>query len=305
MRNLKTLIACVLMSLPALGWAAIDADGLPGTSTWYFHADFASMRKSKTANALYQWIDREVFSEIREEAGIDLANQLDRITAFSSPGNGAVMVIDGDVTTETRDKLLAISAAAERFETLESKGKTYYYVKGDKEFESKDIDISGFDGEVYFSFAVNKKMLLTAKRDQMEKMLASGGRYSGDKDHKGALFVLTAEKSLIQAGMDTDGFDTEGGGFESNILRNTRQIALMIADAADKLSIEALLITTEAQTAQSLASIVRGLVALQAFSEDMEPGVSEVLRSARVDVDDNRLKVSANLSAELFKSVLN
>ncbi|MBT8100605.1 MAG: hypothetical protein KJO82_12690, partial [Gammaproteobacteria bacterium] len=86
-----------------------------------------------------------------------------------------------------------------------------------------------------------------------------------------------------------EGFDTDGEGFQSNILRNTKQVALMIGEAADKLSIEALLITTEAKTAQSLASIVRGLVALQAFSEDMEPGVSEVLQSTRVDVDNNRL----------------
>lgn len=303
MRNLKTLIVCALITVPAPGWTAIDAGGLPATSTWYFHADLTAMRTSKTGNALYQWIDKEIFSEIREEAGIDLSKQLDRITSFSSPDTGAVMVIDGDLSTDTQDKLLAISSAAERFETLQSKGKTYYFIRGDENFDT-DVEVSGFDGEIYFSFAVKRKLLLSAKKDQMETLLASGGRFSGDKDHKGAMLVLTAEKSLIQAGMNTDGFDTDEGGFESNILRNTKQIALMIADAADKLSIEALLVTTEAQTAQSLASIVRGLIALQAFSEDMEPGVTEVLRSTRVDVDNNRLKVSAKLSAETITAAL-
>ncbi|NNC76653.1 MAG: hypothetical protein HKN77_01745 [Woeseiaceae bacterium] len=304
MRNLKTLLACVLLSLPVAGWTAIDADGLPATSTWYFHADLGAMKKSKTANALYQWIDKEIFSEIRSEAGIDLSTQLQAITAFSSPANGAVMVVDGDILGDTRDKILAISSAAEVFETLESKGKTFYYIKGDNDFETKDIEVSGFDGEIFFSFAVNKKLLLTAKKDQMESLLANNGRFTGNKDHKGALFVLTAEKSLIQAGMDTDEFETDGGGFESNILRNTKQVALMIGEAADKLSIEALLITTEAKTAQSLASIVRGLVALQAFSEDMEPGVSEVLQSTRVDVDNNRLRVSAKISPETITAAL-
>lgn len=304
MRNLKTLIVCALITFPALGWSAIDADGLPATSTWYFHADLAAMRASKTGNALYQWIDKEIFSEIREEAGIDLSKQLDRITSFSSPGNGAVMVIDGDLSTDTQDKLLAISSAAQLFETLQSKGKTYYFVKGDEDLDTK-VDVSGFDGEIYFSFAVNHKLLLAAKKDQMESLLANGGRFSGNKDHKGAMLVLTAEKSLVQAGMNTDGFDPDDGGFESNILRNTKQVALMIAEAADKLSIEALLVTTEAQTAQSLASIVRGLIALQAFSDDTEPGVSEILKSARVDVDANRLKVSAKLSRETIAAALN
>ncbi len=145
---------------------------------------------------------------------------------------------------------------------------------------------------------------IPSRVQQMEALLASRGRLKAQQDHKGALIILTAEKSLIQAGMDTDGFDTDGQGFQSNILRNTKQVALMIAEAADKLSFEALLVATEPKTAQSLGSVIRGLIALVAFDEDMDPGMAEVIQTARVDVDDVALKLSIAMSPESFTAAL-
>lgn len=302
MIRLTILVTCLLLVWPA--HAALDADGLPANSTWYLHADFAAMKTSNAGKALYQWIDKEIFREIRDDAGIDLDRELDSITTYSAPGDGAVMVMQGRISDTTRDKLLAISAAAERFETLQSNGKTYYYVEGDGKHSGKHVEISGFDGEIYFSFDVRNRLLLTARKEQMERLLANGGRLERQAEHKGALFILTAEKSLIQAGMDTNGIDTDGDGFQSNILRNTRQVALMIADAADKLAFEAMLVATEPKTAQSLASIVRGLIALVAFDEDMDPGMAEILQSATVDVNDVSLRLSVAMSPDTFIAAL-
>ena len=304
MRSLTIFIACLVLLLPMPGLAAIDASGLPANSTWYLHADFGAMKKSSAGRALYDWIDREIFSEVRSEAGIDLREELDSVTTYSAPVDGAVMVIQGRISDQTRDKLLAISAAAERFETLESNGKTYYFVEGDGDLKGKHAEVSGFDGEIYFSFDVRNKLLLTAKKEQMDSLLASGGRLKAQQNHRGALIILTAEKSLIQAGMDTDGFDTDGEGFQSNILRNTKQVALMIAEAADKLSFEALLVATEPKTAQSLGSVIRGLIALVAFDEDLDPGMAEVIQTAKVDVDDVALKLSIAMSPESFAAAL-
>jgi hypothetical protein len=139
----------------------------------------------------------------------------------------------------------------------------------------------------------------------MKQLLDNGGKVAGQKSHRGALFVLTAEKSLIQAGLNTDGFDDEDDdGFKSNVMRNTKQVAFMIADKAGKLAIEAQLLTSDLETAESLASIVRGLIALQIFSDDMDPEIAEFLRSTRVDVNDTLLKISVALSPESVAAVL-
>lgn len=303
MRSFKVILACLLFSFPAIAIGGIDSDDLPSTSTWYFHADFDEMRSSDGGKSLWLWLDDEVFDDVEDEAGIDLSAEADLITAYSTPESGVVFVLEGKLSQETKDKTLAAAASAERFDTLKHKGKTYYYVEGD---DNVDVDVDGIDKQGYFSFAVKNKLIAANNEDQLKALLDNGGKITGSKSHDGALFVLTAERSLIQAGMDTEGFedDDEDGGFKSNILRNTKHAALMIADVAGQIAIEAQLITEKPETAESMASIVRGLVALTAFSDDMDPEISNFLRSMKINVSDNMLKVSVTVSPEAIVMAL-
>lgn len=302
MRSIKIILACLLISFPVAALGGIDGDDLPSTSTWYFHADFEEMRSTDGGKGLWIWLGDEVFDDVRDDAGIDLSTEADRITAYSTPATGVVLVLEGDITQETQDKALVAAASAERFDVLKHKGKTYYYVEGEG-----DIDVEGIDKQGYFSFAVKNKLIAASTKEQLEALLDNGGKITGARSHNGALFVLTAERSLIQAGMDTEGFrddDDEEGGFKSNILRNTRHAALMVADIAGQIVIEAQLVTKEPEMAESLASIVRGLIALAAFSDEMEPEISGILSSTKVDVKENRLKISVTLSPETFVAAL-
>lgn len=304
MRTSRLFLACAFFIMPILSAAGVGANDFPAGTNWYFHADFEEMRASPPGARLYEWLDAEVFEEIRQEAGVDLAQEADRVTAFSAADSGAVLVLDGRISQATRDKLLAIAAGAQRLETLESRGKTYYYVLGNGEIGADDIAIDGLGKELFFSFDVRNKLLVASKKEQMQALLASGGKLPRDGSRGEGFIVLTAERSLIQAGMKPDEIGHGESGFESNILRNTRQVALVIADVAGKIAIEAQLVAREPELAQSLASIVRGLIALQAFSDEMDPELSAVLSAARVDVDDSLLKISLALSAEVFARAL-
>jgi hypothetical protein len=233
-----------------------------------------------------------------------LATEADRITAYSTTEFGAVFVLEGNISQETKDKTLVAAATADKFETLKYKGKTYYYIEGNG--DSGNIQIEGVDKQFYFSFAVKNKLIAANNKEQLHALLDDGGKIVGSKSHDGALFVLTAERSLIQAGMDTGSFDDgdDEGGFKSNILRNTKHAALMIADVAGKIAIEAQLITDQPEMAESLASIVRGLIAMAAFSGDLDPEINEFLQSTKVDVTENQLKVSVTLTPEAIVSAL-
>ena len=306
MRSTKILLAAVSLMLPIAAFGGIDDGDLPTASIWYFHADFEEMRSTEGGRSLWNWLDNEVFEEIRDDAGVDLSKEADDITAFAAEDTGVVMVMRGDISQDTRDKALAAAANAERFETLKAGNKVYYYVQSDDrvDFDDDSIDLDDMDEQFYFSFAVRDKLIVTSRREQMEELLDNGGKISGGNGPSGALFVLTAERSLIQAGMDADEIDSDEGGFESNVLRNTRQVALLIADVAGQIAIEAQLITKEPEMAQSLAGIVRGLIGLAAISDDMEPGMVEILQSTKVDVNDSSLKVSVTLSPDVVVSAL-
>lgn len=308
MRILRLLIVGLLLIMPGFASAAVAPDSVPATSTWYFHADFKQMRTSDAGKHLYGWLQREVFEDVRDDAGIDLDKEADRITAFSDEESGAVVLIEGNISQESRDKLLALAAGAESLETFEHRGKTFYFAEGeghDHDGDDGDIEINSFENGVYFTFALKSRLLATSTREKIEALLASGGKMPRHKTANGALIVLSAEKSLIQAGMQADQVNDNGeGGWQSNILRNTEQVAVLVADVAGKIAVETQLIAKKPEMAESLASIVRGLISLTMFSDDMDPDISEFLQGTSVSVDGSKLKISVSVDPEMLIAAL-
>lgn len=295
----------LLLAVPGLATAELAASGLPATATWYFHADFDEMRGSDAGKPIYAWLQREVFTEVREEAGIDLDREASSIVAFSAEESGAVVVIQGDISQGTRDKLLALAAGADEFDTLKHRGETFYYAQGDRHDKDGNIKVDSFENGVYFTFALKDRILATSSREQMQQLIDSKGKLPMRSAGSGTLIVLTAEKSLIQAGMQADQIEDQGdGGWQSNILKNTEQVAIMIADLAGKLAVETQLIATRPEMAESLASIVRGLLSLALFSEDMDPVVARFLQGTQVAVDGSSLSIKLALDPDSVTAAL-
>lgn len=305
MRYLKFLAVMLLLGLPAYAYA--DVGNIPGTATWYFHADFDAMRDGKAGRGIYDWLDEEVFTEIRDELGIDLDKEARQLTAYAAPAEGPVIVLEGKISQDTKDKVLALAAADGELQTFKASGKEYYFFDGDDDRDHDgniDIDIDSLEDEAYVSVALKNKIVVTNTREQMEALLGNNGKIDSKGNNKDALFVLTAERSLVQAGVNTDDMESGDDDWDSNILRNTKKIAVLLADLGDKLGLEAKLMTAEPEMANSMASIVRGLIGLQAFNEEMDPEMSAVLQSTTVDVAGNTLKISLALEPDTVVSAL-
>jgi hypothetical protein len=300
MRIVRLVAILALLVLPAALLAEIGSGDLPDTAKWYFHADFKEMRSTEAGQHLYGWLQDEVFEDIREDAGVDFDEEADFLTAFATDEGGLVVLIEGEISEETRDKLLAMGAASGGLDKLESVGQTFYHAKGDGE---NDIDIDSFENGAYFSFAIKNKLVVTSARDSMEGLLADKGRVTGIKSGKGTLFVLSAERSLMQAGASTRNLGADAG-WDSNILRNTEHAAVLIADKAGKIAVEVQLVTKEKDMADSLASIVRGLISLQVFNDDLDPEVASFLQGTSVDVVDNKLTLKIALDPEIVVAAI-
>lgn len=302
MRIFRKVTIFALFVLPAASWAGIGSGDLPDTSTWYFHADFKEMRSSEAGQHLYGWLQDEVLEDIREEAGVDFDKEADFLTAFATAEGGLVVLIEGKISQETQDKLLAMGAASGGLDQLESGGRTFYHAKGDAE-KDMDIDIDSLENGAFFSFAIKNKLLVTSSRESMQGLLADKGKVTGIKSGKGAMFVLSAERSLMQAGASTGNLGA-GVDWDSNILRNTEHAAILIADKAGKIALEVQLVTKEKEMADSLASIVRGLISLQVFNDDLDPEIAGLLQNTSVDVSDNKLTVNVVLDPETVVAAL-
>jgi hypothetical protein len=307
MRVFRYTVIFFLFFVPVATLAGVGAGDLPDTSKWYFHVDFVQMRSTEAGKPLYRWLQNEVFEDVREDAGFDLDKEADRLTAFASTAEGVVVLIEGNISQETKDKVLAMGAVSGALDKLESGGKTYYHIKGDGEAGDSDadinIDLDSFEDGAYFSFAVKNKIVVTSSKDEMKSLLANGGRTARAGNANGALFVLSAERSLIQAGVKAGdlGDDLD---WDSNILKSTEQAALLIAAEDGKLAIEAQLVTTEKAMADSLASIVRGLISLQVFNDGLDPEISEFLQNTTVSVKDKTLTVKVVLDPEVVVAAI-
>jgi hypothetical protein len=309
MRKLIYLMAALLFMSPVVAKAEWSGDDLPATSTWYFHMDFKEMRSSDAGRGIYEWLNEEAFEEILEETGIDFSKEINEVTAYAMRDAGPVIMLQGPISRDTKDKVMAIAAASGDVRPYKASGKPYYFFSDngkhddDEDEDSGNINIHFDDDEAFFSLALKDKIVITSSKEQMEHLLGNGGRIEGTRNHKDALFVLSAERNLLQAGADAENFSGDDD-WDSNILQHTKQLALLVADVKGKIAISAELLATEAEMADSLASIARGLISLASFSSDMEPEVAEMLRNTRVDVKDSTLKVSLAMDPDAFVAIL-
>lgn len=295
--RLFLIILCV--GLPASVVADLSDGDLPATR-WYAHIDLVEMRSSDVGKQLYAWLEEELFDELREEIGFDADKEANMITAMAAPDKGMLVVIDGEFSQQTLDRVVAIGAAASDFNTLTHEGNDYFQFEGD----SDDPDRNSFENGAFLSVAIKNKLIVTSTEEQMQQVFASKGRVPGDYNNGGALVVLRGENSFLQAGMQTKELGDDLG-WDSNMLRNTEQLALLVSDRKGLLAVEAQLLASEAQMANSLASIVRGLISLQAFNDDMDPELTKFLNDTTVDVDGATLTVKVELNPEVLIRAIN
>ncbi len=110
------------------------------------------MRSTAAGKYFYSWLNSEVFIEIHEEIGIDISKETDRITAFADSERGSVIIVEGPVSQESKDKLLALAAVGTELNLLKSAGKHYYQFGETNDGSGADLDALEDGG--YFSFDV-------------------------------------------------------------------------------------------------------------------------------------------------------
>jgi len=313
MRYLKLMIVGLLLTIPGLAMA--KTDDIPGGATWYLHIDLAEMRSDEAGKTVYEWISEETIDKVNDEAGVDFDKELDSLTAYSTAGQGPVMLFEGNFSQDSKDKIMAFIAIEGDLQAKKSSGKSYYRLTGnDNDDDGKtringgnfEIQLDSLEDESWISTDIKNKMIVTSSEKQMLAMLESGGKISGSRSHNGALVILTAETALLQAGMNSSAMTDEDGDsdWDSKILRNTEQVAFLVAGAANQLAIEAQLITKEPDMAQSLASVVRGVIGLASFSDDMEADAIAILQGTKVEAKGNNLTISLAIDPGLLVTTL-
>ena len=115
------------------------------------------------------------------------------------------------------------------------------------------------------------------------------------------------ESGAVKVDLGEDDEAIEGDDdddWESKIVRNTEQGALLLADASGQLAIEARLVSTDPKMAEAIGGIVNGLIALQAFNSDLGPEIQSLMQNTKVEVLDNNLSINMVIDPDLVVSIL-
>lgn len=301
----RLLLLLVVAALPGYTVAEVAASEIPGDAVWYLHVDLEELRTASSGKELYAWLDDEVFAEVQEDLGIDLNREADSVTAFSDAALGTVIVVDGAISDTTRDKLMALAAADAKLDMRSRGNRTYYHAdRSESQRAASHRSLDELQKSAFFSFDVDNKLIVTSDERQMEALLDSQGRIAGNQSHRGALFVLTADKNFVQAGVRTRELGGEGNGWDSNILRNTEQVALLVAEQNGRMALEAQLVSREPAMARSLAGIMNGLISLQMLDENMEPRLLHLIQNTRIEVKDAVLSINTVLDRETIAAMI-
>ena len=112
------------------------------------------------------------------------------------------------------------------------------------------------------------------------------------------------DKTFVQAGLKTDQFADDDDDWNSNIIRNTEQAALMLADKDGMIAIEAKLVSADPRVTESIGGIVNGLISLQAFNSDLDPEILSLIRNTKINVDEKVLSISTVIDPSVVLAVL-
>lgn len=293
----RHLLAAAALLVAAPSIAAIDDATLPADTAWYVHVDLKTMRDTAVGKEIYGWLDGEVFDDVRDETGFDPDVEVDTVTAFSDDAGVSTLIVEGDVRQETRDKLLAALQVGADLKTGSAGGRDYY------EFQNVDMDGADieFQGDrLYMSFERRNAVVVSTTLDGMQRALDAKPRRNRGK----ALLVLAADKSLMQAGMDTVALGNGASSWNSGLLREAREVAFVLADSGGDAEIEVRVTANDPRTTDSLAAVVRGLVGLQALADDQDPNVTTMLSSLRIDSDSAGMTLALRVAPDVLRAVI-
>ncbi len=305
MRLSRIILLAIIAALPLSGNADVSGSDFPENTAWYMHVDLKAMRESESGKIVYALLSGETVAKVYDKIGININEEVNSITAYADAGSSVALIFEGPISKETQEKMLALAVEEAEVGTRQHRGKDYYFVGDGPESGSiGKISLADIEGASYSSFAIKNKLIVTASEDHLKALLDNGGKAAASNNHDDAMFVLSAERSFVQAGARTDAMSDYDDDWQSNILRNTEQVALVIADKSGMIAIEALLVSADSQMAEGMGSIVNGLLALQMFNSEIPSEFRDVLKSTNVDVDDKTLSISIVVDPDMLVSIM-
>jgi phosphohistidine swiveling domain-containing protein len=317
MRKQALIFMAALVLTGSSAAASLRNGDLPEGSNWYLHINVDLMRTSVIGQKMMEETVNEAFADIEKEIGVDFTQNITGLTVFGGqlPPNEGAVIAHGDLSGQVRNDLLDVMSKAGTFLEFEHAGYLYYGIndlggdgntisytdeKGNRVVE--EYDHGGDSDLLLVAFGDGQTMF--AKSDEMVKrFLDSGARLAGIAAGPDELFVIEADRAMMQGGVNTT-VNLGHGNWDSSILSNVERIAAVLVDENGAASFHADVTATSPEIAESVRNIVEGLVALKALDSSDEPAVGNLLRATKIATNGADITVDLYLEAALINDLL-
>jgi hypothetical protein len=308
----KTIASLSLASLGLISSLAIASDSKP--ANWYVNIDVQQFQNSELSKHI-NIDDGEEVDVLSKILGQSVADKTKSITLYGSgdPDKGATAVAQGDYDGR-------YNAIVENFQALgltnkaTSKYGVIYHGKLSKEefekrFKQDEIDIeldSKNESEekpqiTYASVKDNRYIVVSKSQAEVEAWLA--GSQTWPSNANGAMFevVVDVQQALLHGGVNLNAVnDIE---FESISAKQIKQVSVQYSETNQIVDVEVGLESHTVQTANQVAAVIRGLVALQSLASDNKD-LKQLASSLQVNQTGEKITLRLSGTAENFKNVL-
>jgi hypothetical protein len=302
------LLTALMSLLPAMLQAQSTAP-MPlaaADSAFYLQINIDNMRKGDASAQLYQWLEREALTDLREELGNDMIDQLEGISVF---GNGEqqqpAIVLHVATSQSMRDNIIDKLFADDKDLELLSKHDRNYYAFGDVDIKLDGLTINELDSDTLFlAFGDNKQTLITPSEDVLDEFLQQGSFLMQAMPQD--LIVISANRALVQGGMNPKHqVFGEDGPWESSLFRSVEKFALVVADAEESINISLEAHSADDNAASALANIAQGILSLKALADGEDSdGELAWIKQLKISNDNNITRFDIGLPVQQLLQII-
>lgn len=280
--------------------AEISPQDIPPDSKWYIHVSLAAMENNEAGATVLDWLNDEVTDEIEEDTGLQPLEEVDEVLLYGDGDENFVMRIVGELSDEALERIREQIDSVDDVTTRnDGWGEYYIFEDADREMQIDSGEVNINTDTIYASMARDNALIVTSNAD----LLAAEVR--GVRGGNNNVLILDGPNPFIQIGVNTDELGASGTfDFDSDLLRKTSKVALMIGSTGDAFDFQTLITATDPQVTDSMANIVRGLIGLQTLSGEIPQPVSDIINSLRVESDSTGMSIKAYVAPDQLKALL-
>jgi len=290
------MIFTILMVLAGIAAAApLQRNTVAGNANWVFHFDSSNFWRTDMGSRILESMPEEAHRRLDGVAdflGTDPVNDIYGVTLYGPDENpeNATAVIKGDFD---RDRILGLLRKDSEYKEYTYDGQSIH------RWQSPHDNIMR-----YGTFAASDTIIISQSRSTVERALdvfnekqpsiAQDSRFDVLAEAPEDAFMVTCIHGLASVATDHG---------RAAILKNVESLFQYAVETNGVLNVAANMQAKDAQSAQQMAQVLRGMISMVMLNPDMaELGV--ILRAVNIDVEADKLYMDFSYSSHGLFDIL-